>query len=507
MLHLCTCRSHHQTMLLWTLVNFTPTPALFFHYCKQQSNRTRVTLPRPTYSTVSDERMTQLGDFVPRERDFPQEDLPTLNHDFFALGVVLQSTAMAAARLGSPPSRQHGRAGGLPPLPSTPGRWGWWSAGRAPRRRRRPPRSPPETGCRWRPAGCSSGPGWSPLRGGRGARSGQGWASPARASPWGETRGRGETSSRPGPRGDPGPPRSCLRKPSSTRMATTAEATSGSSLSCALKVSIRSARQPGAVRPGPARPGATPRHPPPAPIYRPCSWQRPLRSALLPARPPHRPPRLGVAPCRPSDGTRSDDVAPCRGVISRRREQLALPTGAMSAGEAAGSRAARRWREVGAAAGAQRASALGPAGLRPLRRPGSFRRRQERGRERGSGARPRRPRAAWVKLRQARGAARAARPAGSPCSRRGPGRALPGSSELPGSRASPAAREPSAGAARRFARSLEWRCCVVTFSDDELSLLVIVVDANPIWWGKKALGEAEVCLLGVGTSDGDFWGE
>lgn len=145
---------------------------------------------------------------------------------------------------------------------------------------------------------------------------------------------------------------------------------------------------------GQARPGATPRHPPPAPIYRPCSWQRPLRSALLPARPPHRPPRLGVAPCRPSDGTRSDDVAPCRGVISRRREQLALPTGAMSAGEAAGSRAARRWREVGAAAGAQRASALGPAGLRPLRRPGSFRRRQERGRERGSGARPRRPRAA-----------------------------------------------------------------------------------------------------------------
>ncbi|XP_052653709.1 general transcription factor IIH subunit 3 isoform X4 [Harpia harpyja] len=32
-------------------------------------------------------------------------------------------------------------------------------------------------------------------------------------------------------------------------------------------------------------------------------------------------------------------------------------------------------------------------------------------------------------------------------------------------------------------------------ADDELSLLVIVVDANPIWWGKKALGEAEQFTL------------
>uniref|UniRef100_A0A8D0FRT5 General transcription factor IIH subunit 3 n=1 Tax=Strix occidentalis caurina TaxID=311401 RepID=A0A8D0FRT5_STROC len=29
---------------------------------------------------------------------------------------------------------------------------------------------------------------------------------------------------------------------------------------------------------------------------------------------------------------------------------------------------------------------------------------------------------------------------------------------------------------------------------DELSLLVIVIDTNPIWWGKKALGEAEFTL-------------
>ncbi|NXU80076.1 TF2H3 factor, partial [Oreotrochilus melanogaster] len=30
--------------------------------------------------------------------------------------------------------------------------------------------------------------------------------------------------------------------------------------------------------------------------------------------------------------------------------------------------------------------------------------------------------------------------------------------------------------------------------EDELSLLVIVIDTNPIWWGKKALGEAEFTL-------------
>ncbi|KAK1193507.1 TF2H3 factor, partial [Pygoscelis papua] len=30
--------------------------------------------------------------------------------------------------------------------------------------------------------------------------------------------------------------------------------------------------------------------------------------------------------------------------------------------------------------------------------------------------------------------------------------------------------------------------------DDELSLLVIVIDTNPIWWGKKALGGAEFTL-------------
>ncbi|KAM6241779.1 general transcription factor IIH subunit 3 isoform 3-T3 [Spheniscus humboldti] len=32
-------------------------------------------------------------------------------------------------------------------------------------------------------------------------------------------------------------------------------------------------------------------------------------------------------------------------------------------------------------------------------------------------------------------------------------------------------------------------------TDDELSLLVIVIDTNPIWWGKKALGEAEQFTL------------
>ncbi|XP_071671957.1 general transcription factor IIH subunit 3 isoform X2 [Patagioenas fasciata] len=81
-----------------------------------------------------------------------------------------------------------------------------------------------------------------------------------------------------GLRGDPDPPRSCLRKPSSARMAATAEATSGSSLSCALKVSIRSVRERGARQ---ARPGAAPPARPRS-RYRPCSW--PLRS----------PPRLDV---------------------------------------------------------------------------------------------------------------------------------------------------------------------------------------------------------------------
>ncbi|NXQ97506.1 TF2H3 factor, partial [Sagittarius serpentarius] len=36
--------------------------------------------------------------------------------------------------------------------------------------------------------------------------------------------------------------------------------------------------------------------------------------------------------------------------------------------------------------------------------------------------------------------------------------------------------------------------------EDELSLLVIVIDTNPIWWGKKALEEAEACLLGFTLS-------
>ncbi|KAH1180317.1 hypothetical protein KIL84_009153 [Mauremys mutica] len=31
-------------------------------------------------------------------------------------------------------------------------------------------------------------------------------------------------------------------------------------------------------------------------------------------------------------------------------------------------------------------------------------------------------------------------------------------------------------------------------ADDELNLLVIIVDTNPIWWGKKALGESEFTL-------------
>lgn len=296
MLSLCTCRSRIGL--------------LFFHQCKQQSTRTRAAQPWPTYSTVSDERMTELGDFVPWERDLPQENLPALDHDFFAFGVVLEETARCPlrARCVSVPAARPSRR--QPPLPSTPARWGWWSAGRAPRRRRRPPRSPRATGSRWHPAGCSSGPGWSHLacvgRAERGARSGLGpggWC-PVPAWPWGGARC---------------PPRSRLRKPSSARMAATAEATSGSSLSCALNASISSERQKEApqARPGPARshPGPAPRPPLPS-----------LLMAALPAASP-QPWAWRGAPGR--------DVTPGPDVICKRRERPAPRGGGMSAGEAA----------------------------------------------------------------------------------------------------------------------------------------------------------------------------
>lgn len=35
-------------------------------------------------------------------------------------------------------------------------------------------------------------------------------------------------------------------------------------------------------------------------------------------------------------------------------------------------------------------------------------------------------------------------------------------------------------------------CALSSFLDDEVNLLVIVVDANPIWWGKQALLGSEV---------------
>lgn len=45
------------------------------------------------------------------------------------------------------------------------------------------------------------------------------------------------------------------------------------------------------------------------------------------------------------------------------------------------------------------------------------------------------------------------------------------------------------------------------FADDELSLLIVVLDTNPIWWGKRALGEAEVRPGGAGAADGHCWGK
>ena len=37
---------------------------------------------------------------------------------------------------------------------------------------------------------------------------------------------------------------------------------------------------------------------------------------------------------------------------------------------------------------------------------------------------------------------------------------------------------------------------LLIFAEDELNLLVIIVDTNPIWWGKQALKESQVRLLG-----------
>lgn len=36
--------------------------------------------------------------------------------------------------------------------------------------------------------------------------------------------------------------------------------------------------------------------------------------------------------------------------------------------------------------------------------------------------------------------------------------------------------------------------CFVSPADDEINLLVIVVDVNPIWWGQQAQREPEVML-------------
>ncbi|KAM6052336.1 LOW QUALITY PROTEIN: general transcription factor IIH subunit 3 [Chlamydotis macqueenii] len=94
-------------------VSELPSPSVF-PLLQAAEHRTRVTMPQPTYGTISDERMTKLGDFVPAERDFPEEDLPALNHDFFALGVVLENTATSAVRLEGPPAA--GSPAQQPPL-------------------------------------------------------------------------------------------------------------------------------------------------------------------------------------------------------------------------------------------------------------------------------------------------------------------------------------------------------------------------------------------------------
>lgn len=40
-----------------------------------------------------------------------------------------------------------------------------------------------------------------------------------------------------------------------------------------------------------------------------------------------------------------------------------------------------------------------------------------------------------------------------------------------------------------------FKCSLLcVFSEDEVNLLVIIVDTNPIWWGKQALKESQVRL-------------
>ncbi|KAF4798843.1 General transcription factor IIH subunit 3 [Turdus rufiventris] len=56
------------------------------------------------------------------------------------------------------------------------------------------------------------------------------------------------------------------------------------------------------------------------------------------------------------------------------------------------------------------------------------------------------------------------------------------------------------GSRGREQGSVAWSVPMVTllcgcFADDELSLLIIVLDTNPLWWGKRALGEAEQFTL------------
>lgn len=91
---------------------------------------------------------------------------------------------------------------------------------------------------------------------------------------------------------------------------------------------------------------------------------------------------------------------------------------------------------------------------------------------------------------------------------------VPGRSDERGS-AGPGSPGGSGGAPRgslwgsraREQGSVAWSVPGVTllcgcFADDELSLLIIVLDTNPLWWGKRALGEAEVRPLGAATADG-----
>lgn len=194
-------------LLLWILVSFTPSSSAF--PAAQAAQPGREQLPWPTYGSISDERMAQLGDFVPRERNLPEEDLPALDHDFFAFGVLLERTASVEAA-GRPRSTE---LGGSPRLTE------YSSEVRLMKRRKS---SPPELTATDESTRDSVSMAsrrllrrpWMVSPGGRTERRCQGRASPVRVRPQGIGAHLGPAGGSPAARGWRPPPRRRRGRPS-----------------------------------------------------------------------------------------------------------------------------------------------------------------------------------------------------------------------------------------------------------------------------------------------------